>query len=98
MKLQEIVSAPATSRYKYIAKFYDPDTTRTKSTGFGAKGYSDYTIHHDKERRERYRIRHEKDLRTNDPTRAGFLSYYLLWGQSTSLQQNIKLFKRRFHL
>jgi len=98
MKLQNVVVAPASSKYKYIAIFYNPDTKRTKSTGFGAKGYSDYTMHRDKKRRERYRIRHEKDLRTNDPTRAGFLSYYLLWGQSISLQQNLKLYKQRFHL
>jgi hypothetical protein len=98
MKLKQVIEAPGASKYKYIAIFYDPQTKKQKSTGFGAKGYSDYTIHHDKQRRERYRIRHEKDLRTNDPTRAGFLSYYLLWGQSISLQQNIKSYKQQFHL
>ena len=49
---------------------------------------NDYTLHKDKERRRRYRKRHEKFLKTNDPTRAGFLSR-LLWGDSTSLKKNI---------
>jgi len=59
---------------------------------------NDYTLHKNKERRERYRIRHAKDLKTNDPMRAGYLSYYLLWGNSTSLRENIKEYKKRFNL
>jgi hypothetical protein len=58
----------------------------------------DYTLKGDKEQRERYRTRHKKDLATKDPTRAGFLSYYLLWGDSTSLQENIRAFRSRFGL
>ena len=69
---------------------------RSKTTHFGAAGMQDYTQHHDKERRERYRARHKKDLETGDPTRAGFLSYYLLWGDSTSFQENLASYRRRF--
>ena len=71
---------------------------RMKKTSFGANGMEDYTQHHDKERRERYMKRHQKDLQTNDPTRAGYLSYYILWGPSTNLNENIKLFKQKFHV
>jgi len=85
---------PATdSKHKYTAIFDDG-----KKTSFGAKGYDDYTQHHDPERRDRYRKRHHKDLATNDPRRAGFLSYYLLWGDSTNLQTNIAAYKRRFNV
>lgn len=82
---------------KYMAVF-TKDDGKTKTTHFGAKGMSDYTIHKDKERRSRYRSRHKKDLQTKDYTRAGFLSYYLLWGDSTSLRENIKKYKARFNL
>ena len=58
----------------------------------------DYTLKGDKEQRDRYRTRHGKDMNTGDPTRAGFLSRYLLWGDSTSLQTNIASYKRRFNL
>ena len=85
---------PATdSKHKYTAIFDDG-----KKTSFGAKGYESYLDHHDKERRERYRKRHHKDLQTNDPRRAGFLSFYLLWGDSTNLQTNIASYKRRFNV
>jgi hypothetical protein len=71
---------------------------RKKTVHFGAKGMDDYTITKDKEQRERYRTRHAKDLTTKDPSRAGFLSYYILWGDSTSRATNISSYKRRFNL
>jgi len=67
-------------------------------TDFGASGYEDYTTHKDVARRESYLSRHKKDLDTEDPTRAGFLSYYILWGPSTSFAENVRLYKNRFHL
>ena len=82
---------------KYMAIF-TKENGRTKTTHFGSKGMDDYTLTKDKEQRKRYRQRHKKDLKTNDPTRAGFLSYYLLWGDSTSLKSNIQSYKRRFNL
>ena len=58
----------------------------------------DYTLTGDKEQRRLYRQRHQKDLDTHDPTRPGFLSYYILWGNSTSMQTNINSFKNKFNL
>tara|TARA_A100000171_G_C2116152_1_gene137935 strand:+ start:1206 stop:1520 length:315 start_codon:yes stop_codon:yes gene_type:complete len=91
-------------KYKYTAYFL-LDNGKEKKTNFGAAGMSDYLIYYKdegekkaKERRELYRKRHAKDLRTNDPTRAGYLSYYLLWGDTPSLGGNIKLYKKRFNL
>ena len=77
---------------------FETDAGRTRSVNFGAKGMDDYTKTHDKEQRTRYRTRHAKDLQSNDPTKAGFLSYYILWGESTSLQTNIAAYKKRFSL
>lgn len=71
---------------------------RRKTTHFGASGMDDYTITHDTEQRARYRARHRKDLDTGDPTRAGLLSWYILWGNSTSRRENISAYKRRFNL
>jgi len=78
-------------KYKYVATF-----SNGKRVKFGAFGMSDYTIHKDKDRRNLYRLRHKKDLDTRDPMRAGYLSYYLLWGDSTDLKQNIKDYNKRF--
>jgi len=74
------------------------NNNRTKTTSFGAAGMDDYTKTHDTEQRERYRTRHAKDLSTNDPTRAGLLSWHILWGPSTSLKTNIASYKRKFNL
>ncbi len=82
---------------KLMAKFQNKKTGREKTIHFGASGMDDYTITKDKEQRARYRKRHAKDLK-GDPTRAGYLSYYILWGNSTSRQENIKNFKSRFSL
>jgi hypothetical protein len=82
---------------KYTAIFYDKDK-KIKTTHFGQYGADDYTLSKDKEQRTRYRNRHEKDLKTRDYKRAGFLSYYILWGESTSIKQNIKSYKSRFNL
>jgi hypothetical protein len=96
MKLLSV--KPATDgKHKYTAQFLQANG-RIKTTHFGAKGMDDYTLTHDKEQRERYRQRHKKDLATKNPTRAGFLSYYLLWGESTSFAENINTFRRRFEL
>ena len=82
---------------KYKAVFTYKDG-KTKTTHFGSRGMEDYTTHKDKERRSRYRARHKKDLKTNDYTRAGYLSYYILWGASTNRNTNIKQYKKRFTL
>jgi hypothetical protein len=79
---------------KYMAVF-DRDG-RKKTTHFGSAGMDDYTKTKDKEQRKRYRQRHKKDLSTGDPTRAGYLSYYILWGESTSVRENIAKYKKRF--
>lgn len=83
---------------KLMAVFINKATNREKTTHFGAKGYDDYLITKDKEQRTKYRKRHLKDLKTNDPTRAGYLSRFILWGNSTSLQKNISSYKKRFKL
>lgn len=82
---------------KKLMAIFDNDG-RKKTVHFGAKGMDDYTITKSKEQRDRYRTRHAKDLTTQDPTRAGFLSYYILWGDSTSRASNISSYKKRFNL
>ena len=81
--------------HKYKAIF-DNDG-RQKTTKFGASGMDDYTITHDKEQRDRYRMRHAKDLKTGDPTRAGFLAWYILWNKPT-IEASIADYRRKFNL
>jgi len=96
MKLLSV--KPSSKPDKKLDATFETDSGRTKTTSFGAKGMDDYTKTGDKEQRERYRDRHRKDLQTGDPTRAGHLSWYLLWGVNTNLQSNISAYKKRFNL
>ena len=70
---------------------------KIKKIPFGSDKHENYTIHKDKERRERYRSRHKKD-NINNPISAGALSWFLLWGASTNLNENIKKFKKKFNV
>ena len=95
--MKMVIKKSDKSGKKYMAIF-EKDNGRSKTTYFGQAGAPDYTLTGDKERRRLYRQRHRKDLTTNDPTRAGYLSYYILWGNSTSIKQNIRDYKKRFNL
>jgi len=83
---------------KKLVAIFTKDNGRTKKTYFGQANADDYTLTKDKEQRKRYRSRHKKDLSTGDYTKAGFLSWYILWGNSTSRRENIAAYKRRFNL
>lgn len=96
MKLLRLEKSPRPEK-KWRAVF-ESDSGRITHTDFGDASAQDYTQHHDKERREAYRSRHAKDLETNDPTRAGYLSYYILWGDYKSIRSNLDAFKRKFNL
>jgi len=96
VKLQSITESDKPDK-KLKATFLQ-DNGRTKTVHFGAKGMDDYTLSKDKEQRDRYRTRHAKDLKTGDPTKAGYLSFHVLWGDSTSRATNIAAYKKRFNL
>jgi len=80
---------------KLMAKF--EIAGRSRVIHFGAAGMSDYTRHKDKTRRNRYIFRHLKDLKTNDPARAGFLSMFVLWNKP-SLKASISDYRRRLNI
>ncbi len=92
IKLIKIVPSVKKDK-KYDAHFSDGTVTH-----FGAKGYSDYTIHKDRERRARYIKRHSANENFDAFKTAGSLSLWILWGPSTSLRENISFYKKRFNL
>ena len=96
MKLVQLIPL-RDGKHKYAAHFVK-DNGKPKMVNFGQAGADDYTLTGDKEQRDRYRRRHEKDLKTGDPTRAGYLSYYLLWGDSKDLNRNLAAYRRKFNL
>jgi len=77
---------------KLMAEFDDGTTTH-----FGATGYDDYTLKKDKDQRDRYRARHASGKNASVKS-ADALAYHLLWGESTSLRQNIKDYKKKYNV
>ena len=57
-------------------KKFDATINGTKTISFGAKKYSDYTIHKDDVRQQRYIIRHRKNENWEDPLTAFMLGGY----------------------
>lgn len=95
-KLVNLKKSPNPKK-KWRAEFL-MESGRTRNTDFGAAGMDDYLHTGDKDQRKRYRERHKKDLTTGDPTRAGYLSLFILWGDSRSMDKNIAAYKKRFNL
>ena len=67
---------------------------------FGLDNGKTYIDHHDKIKRENYRKRHmandtEKHLIQNFIPSPALFSYYILWGDSTSVQENIEKLNKR---
>ena len=94
MKLLKVVKSTRPGK-KWMAVF--DNNGRTKTTHFGDSSANDFTLTGDTEAQERYWTRHKKDLSTNDPTRAGYLSLYLLWNKRT-LSASIKDYKAHFNM
>ena len=72
-----------------------------KTTHFGMRPYKKGTTFTDgasDEKRRQYLARHKFDLVTKDPLRAGYLSYYVLWGNSKSVKQNLKDYLTKFNI
>lgn len=82
---------------KYMVSFINPKSGRMKTIHFGAKGMSDYTIHKDDERKQRYIDRHQKNEDWTDLTKSGTWSRFLLWGEKT-LKKSIKEMEKKFKI
>lgn len=96
--MTKMIVKPSTKAGKDYMAIFTEKSGRTKTTHFGDKNLDHYTSGATKEQRTRYRARHKKDLNTNDPKRAGYLSYYILWGDSVDIKKNIASYKKRFNL
>ena len=83
---------------KYKATFYENDT-KVKTTRFGSAGMSDYTIHKDDDRKQRYLDRFRSLIKKykDNPMSAMTLSANILWNKP-SLKTSIADYKNKFNL
>lgn len=96
MKYVEI--KPATQKNKKLqAIFYNSNKKKIETIAFGAKGMSDFTLHKDQKRKERYLDRHRAREDWTKPNNAGSLSRWILWNKPT-LSASINDYLKRFNL
>ena len=101
-KLLKVIKS--TKKGKKWTAIFKKDNGKEKSVHFGYDNpkdkTNDYTLHKDKTRRERYRNRtiHQIKNPNTTPLSPSYLSFYLLWGNSTSLKTNITNYKKKFNL
>ena len=96
----ELVVSPSNSKHKRYKAVFTYEDGKVVTTHFGLKNAKKgtYIDHQDKNLRRNYRARHKNDLATNDYTRAGYLSYYILWGRQPNLRDAVASYKKRFNL
>jgi hypothetical protein len=86
---------------RFVAIFTD-DKGKSKKVNFGLKNPKKGTFidHSDKEIRKNYIARHEVTEKKfyKEPMRPATLSRFILWGNSSSLKQNIESYKKKFNL
>ena len=87
----KVIIKPSTRKDKKLMAIFE----NGRKVHFGQKGYEDYTIHRDDERKERYLKRHSKISSFDTPYSAGSLSRWILWNK-TNLEDSIRDYKKRF--
>ena len=67
-------------------KKYEAVIDGRKTVSFGAKGYSDFTLHKDPERKQRYIQRHQnnEDWSKTGINTPGFYAKHVLWNKDTT--------------
>jgi len=83
------------TRSKKADKKYDAIIDDKKTISFGAKGYSDFTQHKDKDRKDSYIKRHKTNEDWTDPKTAGFYAKHILWNLPT-IKESIADINKRF--
>ena len=78
---------------RYTATFKDG-----KKISFGSKGAKTYVDSATQQTKDAWIARHKVRENWNDPKTAGSLAKHILWGNSKSLKENIKTFKKKFNV
>lgn len=84
---------------KKTGKKWTITTPMGKLVHFGAKGYLDYTQHHDVDRKKNYIQRHSATGKEqwDNPDTAGFWSRWLLWSEPT-ITEAINYIRKKFNI
>ena len=78
-------------------KKYEAVIDGRKTVSFGAKGYSDFTLHKDPERKQRYIQRHQnnEDWSNTGINTPGFYAQHVLWNKDT-IQKSVTDLNKKY--
>ena len=78
-------------------KKYEAIIDDRKTVPFGAKGYSDFTLHKNPERKQRYIQRHQKneDWSKTGINTPGFYAKHVLWNKDT-IQKSVTDLNKKY--
>ena len=93
--MEAVITRSPLKTKKYKVVVYDKNDDKKKTIHFGAKGYEDFTIHKDTERKNRYIDRHKHKEDWQDPYTAGFWALHALWNK-TSLPASLSDIRHKF--
>lgn len=82
------------TRSPLLAKKYRVRFEDGTHVDFGARAYSDYTMHKDDDRRAAYIKRHRPNENWGDIRTAGFWSRWLLWEKKTIREAKLNISRR----
>lgn len=97
MKFVKLVRSP--NPEKKLRVYLQDSDGKERTVDFGAKGYSDYTKHHDEARKTLYINRHREreDWTKEGILTPGFWAKHLLWSKPT-IAESLALVRRKFDL
>ena len=76
-----LLSKKSTNPQKKLMAIFYENNTKIKTIHFGANGMSDFTIHKNTFRKQRYLSRHKNRENWNNPMTAGALNRWILWNK-----------------
>ena len=94
--VEVVIQKSSSKGKKYDAVITDKEG-KTKTVSFGNKGYSDFTMHKDEERKERYIARHGATQSWKDINKPQTWARYLLWEEKT-IPKAIKKMESKFNI
>jgi len=97
--MNAVLQASLSKKKKYRMVFTTKTGNALGYTDFGFKGMSDFSLHKDEERKNRFLTRFRRLIEKNkdDPTSAMTLSTYILWNRKT-IKESFKDYLKHFGL
>lgn len=98
MEFVSVVIKKSPQEQKRFQAIFTRENGKTKKVNFGSKGANTFIDGADEKVKDAYLARHRVNENWNDPTTAGALARWIIWGNSNNVNKNVVAFKKKFNL